>query len=497
MPLDKFEGKLAVKTRDQVVADFLRDWKLRQPGADTSPKSQPYVIAQNFGDAMMPLYANVPYLGDATTIVNARGAALVEWGTILGRPRQGASGAVGYVVCATATGGSTVVAGDIIKELKKNLEFEVISSSSVANGGLVAVRGITTGPATNLDAGTFLSWENPRAGMSSQATVFENANGSGLIGGANEETEDEWRQALLTLSANPTESGNEAEVVRAIFNIPGVSIQGGFVYPAVLGPGTKSVAITLRPSVPGGSRLPTNAHLTLVEAALKAKFPSDDGIVMVTLLEHVLPVVLRATWRDEASGFVDQDPFPAYYSPTVKVTDAASIKATSFRVTSAATVAPPGVGKTIALYNSTTRQFVAKRIKAVAEISANHTWDLTFETAVPTSDTTFVPANGAIVSPWAASMTDIVAPILSYFDGQGPGELLASFDDPGRRKRRYPAPTPSQWPNRIENRILDPLFSLVSDITVAEPTVPLATTVGTAPALAYVHRCSDIAIYPQ
>lgn len=497
MPIDKFEGRLAVRTRDEIVAAFLRDFKLRQPKADTAPKSQPYVIAQNFADQMMPLYADVPVLGDATTIVNARGAALVEWGRVLRRPRQGAAGAVGYVTCTTATGGSNVVQGDVIKELKKNLAFEVIANESVSDGGLVAIRGLTTGPATNLDPGTILTWENPRAGMAAQAVVFQNANGSGLVGGANQETEDEWRKALLIASANPTMSGNEAEVVQAVMDIPGVALQAAFVYPAVLGPGTKSVAVTLRPGVPGGSRLPTNAHLTLVEAALKSAFPSDDGIVMVTLLEHTLPVVLRATWRDEASGFVDQDPFPAYYSPTVKVTDVVSIKATSFRVTSAATVAPPAVGKTIALYNSVTRQFVAKRIKTVTEISANHTWDLTFETTVPTSDTTFVPANGAIVSPWAASMTDLVDPILAYFDAQGPGELFSSFDDPGRRRRRYPSPTPTQWPNRVENRLLDPVFSFVSDITVAEPSVPFATTVGTPPGLAYLHRCSDLAVYPQ
>lgn len=116
---------------------------------------------------------------------------------------------------------------------------------------------------------------------------------------------------------------------------------------------------------------------------------------------------------------------------------------------------------------------------------------------MPTSDTAFVPANGAMLSPWAASLPSLVEPVLTYFDAQGPGEMFASFSDPGWRKRRVPEPGPDSSPSKIENRMLDGLFELVSDVTIAAPTVPYATTVGTPPALAYLHRLTDLAIFPQ
>ncbi len=333
--------------------------------------------------------------------------------------------------------------------------------------------------------------------MAPQAVVFTNPDGSGLTGGANEETDAEWQAALLALSQRPPRAGNESEVLRAVYAIQGIAIQAVFVVPAVAGPGTKSVIITMRPPVRGGSRIPNNAHLSLVEASLKAVFAADDGIVMVSLVEQPVQPVLRVSWKTGAVGWADLSPWPGYYSPNVKVTNAVAIGATAFRVTSAAVVAAPSVGKTIALYDPVGRAFVPKRIASVTQISATHTWDLTFETSVPTSDVAFVPANGAIVSPWSESMNDLVTPVLDYVDRQGPGEMFAEFDDPGRRRRRVPEPGPDAWPSKIENRLLDGVFAVAADASIAEPSIPYPTTVGVPPAVAYLHRATDLAIFPQ
>lgn len=496
MPIDKFEGKLTTKTRDQIRDEYLRDFKLRQPAADTAPTTFPHLLGTNFADGLLPMYANVPVLGDATNFINAKGALLDVWGAVLGRARRPDVGAIGYVTVKTSSGGSNVVAGDVIKEPKRNLRFRVLVSSAVSDGDQVGIVGIDTGTATNITAGTEMKWLSPRAGMAERATVFENADGSGLTGGAAAEDDAQYAAALLQLSQNPPAMGNESQVLAELQKISGIAIQSGFVWPAISGPGTKAVTFTMRPSAPGGSRVPNGAQLSYVEATLKSLYPLDDGIVMVTLADHGVDVVLRVTFKEAASSYVDQSPWPEYVAAPIAVTNAVAITATAFRVTTASSISAPTVGKTIALYDSSARTFVAKQIATVTAAGAN-TWDLTFETTVPTSDTAFVPSNGAIVSPWAASMPSLVEPVLDYFDLQGPGEMFASFADPGWRKRRVPEPGPESWPSKVENRLTDALFSLVSDVTVAQPTVPYATTVGTPPALAYVHRLTDLAVYPQ
>ena len=88
MPIDKFEGKLVTKTRDQTRDEYLRDYKLRQPLADTAPGTLPHLLGTNTADSMLPMYANVPPLGDATTFLNAKGALLDLWGSVMGRARR-------------------------------------------------------------------------------------------------------------------------------------------------------------------------------------------------------------------------------------------------------------------------------------------------------------------------------------------------------------------------------------------------------------------------
>ena len=141
--------------------------------------------------------------------------------------------------------------------------------------------------------------------------------------------------------------------------------------------------------------------------------------------------------------------------------------------------------------------FERKTISFVSEVVANRTWDLTFDMSAGAS-TLFVPANGALVSPWSDSLDLILPPILDYFDHMGPGEMYDPLPDPGRRGRRQPE-NPEEWPSELSNKI-DALVQGVSAVrsaTLAEPGTTEPTSVGTPGVLAYLRRLTDIAVYSE
>lgn len=497
MPIDKFAGAIATKSRVQVREDWCASYKLRKPDADTGPKSFPFVIGSATADMAMPHYANAEVLGDATATTTARGKALDTEAEAAGRPRKKAAGAIGWVTVSTSTGGSNVVQGDLLKFKPTGKRYQAKITEPVGDGDEIIVQCVDTGPATNLAAGSILEWVSPRPGMSITATVFENTDGSGISGGTEDETDEELQQALLDLRRYPAAAGNENDVVRIIEGITGIGIQKAFVVPAVLGPGTKSIMFTMRPASAGDSRLPNSAVVALVESIVKDAFPSDDGIFAAMLTEEPVAVALEVTWRPDAKSWVDLSPWPASVSPGVAVNGGTTPTALSCRLRTSTNTTTPAVNQSIGFYDASNKKFVRKVIATVSVVIANQSWDVTFSGDSPLSDKSYVPVVDQLASPWADSLADLIAPIHAYVDKQGPGEMFATFDDPGRRKRRVPEPTPEAWPSRIENRLLTDVFKIAGDAEIVAPSVPLATPVGTPPLLALLHRCTDIAAYKQ
>lgn len=492
MPIDKLDGTLTVKKRDQIRDDFTRDHLVRMPDAEIGVNTDPFIVASNVADALAPIYATSLRLADATSFLTARGALLTQHASELGRPRKDATGGIGYVIIEASSGGGLINAGTELRYKPLGTRFRVITTDTYADGDLCAVQGIDTGPQTNVAADSTLTWVSPPAGILGTCLVFENTDGSGISGGAPEESDSELIEALKELHAEPAASGNDADVIQFIQKLQGIAVQKGFCFPCVLGPGEYAIAFTMRPDVPGASRLPNAAHIAFVEAAVKAAFPGDDGIHFPTMLEHAVKPCIKVRWRTDVSSWVDTMPWPPYASSKVVVSGAATPTVSTVRVSNATTA--PTVGKNIAFYDTVSRTFKAKRILTVTSLGGN-AYDLVFDMTGNASDPSFVPASAAIVSPLATDMDSLVESVLVYVDRQGPGEMYASFADAGRRQRRVPEPTPDDWPSSISNSILDDVFDLVADATLMEPTTPYATTVGTPGTLVYLHRVVDIGLF--
>lgn len=496
MPIDILSGQFPTKSRTQVRDDWLRSYKLRVPSADTSEGTEPFLLASITADTIAPQYAAGKQLADGTSWADISGELLDKEGNELGRPRKDATGASGYIILEAASGGASILSGTVIKEPQRNIRFQVTSTNVYLPGDLVPIEGLDVGSVTNLDPDTQLQWVSPPPGVGPTALVFENTDGTGLTGGHEIEDDDTYREAILNLFRDPPANGNQAAYIAAVEGIAGLAVQKAWVTSAVLGAGTTMICFTMRPSEPGASRLPNGAQIAHVEAELKAQFPADDGIMVATMLHDTSQPVkpaLKVKFRSAAEGYVDAVPWPPY--DATQVVTSGTPTATTARVINATTA--PTVGKTIAFYDSATRTFKRKRILTVTSLGGN-AYDLVFDDTLNVSDTGFVPATGALVSPYALSMNDLVQPLLEYGDKQGPGEVFASFSDPGIRQRRYPAPLPDEWPHEVTERITNGLFEIgvVDTVSLMKPTpTPYGTTIGTPGTLVYLHQITDIAIY--
>lgn len=490
MPIDRFNGEFVVKTRDQVRDEWLRDFKFRQTDADISPDSMVWLDASAAADAAMPLYYDVRLIANAIDINNAVGSQLDAIGEPIVGPRNPPTASQGYVFVVASVGGGQILAGALLRHRTRRTEYQALVTGVYTNGSRLSVQSLATGLDSDLEEGDVLEFENPPVGIGALATVDED----GITGGGPEEDDPTYRDRIKAARRDPPAAANWAHYVSEVERVPGISVEKAFAYPGIRGPGTVAIVFTMRPSSLGASRVPNGAQVAAVEAAVMANMPFDDGAEFGTLIEHDVAVALEVTWTSGSAGWVDTVPWPPAASPAVAIEGVAS--ATQFEV-NGSTAAAPVVGQTIALYDAVNRRFVAKRITDVVDNSGGF-YDLETDAGSATSDTTFTPVVGQLVSPWSASLPDIVEPVLTYMGRQGPGEQIASLPDPNGRKQRFPQ-SPAYWPSVITSRLTDGVDDLPSVLSVSlvSPSTPYATTTGSLGVASYLHVLSDLAVYPE
>jgi uncharacterized phage protein gp47/JayE len=512
MASDDIPGEFYTPTRDKVVADGKNSFVVRQMSVDPtktvdiSPTSFPAIIAEVFGDMAMPHYANEAAIAPTFLVKNNFGARLdrlakEKLGDVEGE-RLPATGGSGFMEATKIeVGGAPMDASTTLIHKPTSQRFRVVEDKTYQDGDSIQIIGISTGPATNLNYGEELQFESQPPGCSLTATVLPQNDGTGvlvgLIGGREGETDVELQTRIIEAQSNPKAAGNAAQVVQVAQRTAGVPVEKAFTYDAWMGPGTSSVAFTLRPDAVS-SRIPNSVQRGLVEANLRSAFPLDWSITVPTILTQELKIIVGVTWLASARGWADGDPWPGYVdADPLKVSvvyDSLSMRVATMGTLSAA----PVVGQTIALFDIVTKSFKRKRISLITTVTPGQLYDLTFTDALGASDS-FVPVVGALVSPWSPSLLRLPAAMLAYTRSLGPGEMFASLPDPGGRRRRWP-PSPSSWPSELTN--VDTVNAakasgVLADAEVLLPDTPRATTVGVPGVHVYLQQLTDLAVFPQ
>ena len=509
---------LNLPTRNQVRDWWIRDYRLRNPSARTDPGTEPFLKASVYADASAPLYANSQLIAANTSLQTMVGAALDAEAIGRGTQRLPAVGATGAVTITASAGGTTIYAGDI--GTIGVLSYQCTQAGTYANGNPVPVAGVSTGPGTNQNAGTTFTWQIPRTGCAATATVVAQVDGTGLSGGHDLETDNQLRQRLAFLSANPPSSGNDAQIQALASRCPGLSVEAAFTYPCIQGPGSTSVAFTLRATATGGNRIPNATQIALMSAWLQGpgQLPADLSITVAALVSNPAAWVLRPSWASTATSWTDTTPWPAFTSigtePKIAAPTTGTASPTYFRVVNAATA--PSVGQSVAVFDLPNLTFRKKKI-LTSSVDGGGGYDITVDTSNGSSDTSYTPLVGQFVCPWSDSLQTLVAPVVAYLASLGPGEMVGAFLDPGARQRRSP-PSPGVWPSVASSRIfagpvnaqpfvaygqqpappvptLSTLQSLL-DVSITEPTLPLTPPTGSPAVSAYLTVLGDLTGYP-
>lgn len=506
MAIDNFPEILVFNTRDQEVADYLRDYLLMAPDSDVTEGTQPWIDANVFAAQMALIYFDAIKTADGVSLSNRAGAYLEDYAASIGltpSTHLDAAGATGFVVMTGVSAGGTILsAGDILKSAS-GLQFKVVIGGTFANGQLCAIQAVDVGPQTNLAAGTQLKFSQQRPGSPATVPVYQQRDGSGLANGRDKESDDQMVIRIEKFQSNRPASGNDAEIQSVVENIPGFGVQKAFTYPAVTGPGMTCVVVMMQPSRIGASRIPDGAQQSIIGSALGLAFPADFGILQGLPVAQNTDLRLQIRWTPGASGWADFAPWPAYVSSPALIVSATS--ATVFRVNGSGQPLAPVIGQTIAVWDRANLTMRRKKLLTVTLVTTG-IWDVTCDPVNNASDTSYVPQAGDFISPWSDSigppinssgLNDVIGAVVNYFDNLGPGEQVATLTDQGQHRQWRNPLDPTAYPSTLTNKVLDPIDALPNVVaaTVVSPTIPWSPAVGTPGVLSSFLALHQFAIY--
>lgn len=502
MAVDSTPAKVRTPTRQQRVETYKRDYGLRNPTASTAVGEQVDVDARVFADQMVSVDAKAQSAGAALTFLNMSGDDLDKTFEPQGIKRPKAQGATGYVTITAASGGGPIFRGDEIKDLNTNLRFECLQTNlSYKDGDAVPIGGIDTGPETNLDAGTVLTWSEQRPGIGETATVQEQSDGEGLSGGRDKASDDEYKDLIAEAKSNPAAAGNGAQVAETAAETPGVPLAKVFTYPAILGNGTMAVVGLLKPSRTGASRKPTEIQRQAIESHVVGQFPHGDIYYFPTTLGDSVDLVLEARWTKSVPGWTDSITWPKRYdSGSGQIVVSSVTSATEFVLRTDdddyTGVDAPQVDNTIGFYDASKSKFSRKRILTV---SGSGPWTITCNTNLGITDTEYTPAVGQPCCPWSDSLDAAVKELLKVVERLGPGEMVADADlfDDGERRRRDPQ-SPAEWPSVLANKDLSDVLKIseIAEGAFVEG-ADTSTTVGVAGTTVYLLELRYFTVFPK
>ncbi len=253
-------------TLQQIITRTQTDIESRL--TDTDPKlrrSLLNILSRTLSGAVHGLYGYLEWMADQIIMDKAESEILDRHANIyLTQPRKAAVQAQGNITC-TGTDTTVIPAGTVLQR-SDGIELSTDADATIVAGTVtVAVTAVVGGGEGNTDAASKLTFVTPIAGIDSTATV----DVGGLIGGLDEENDDDLRARLLDRIQKPPQGGAKHDYIAWALEVSGVT--RAWCYPLEDGAGTVKVRFMMDDSY--GDGIPLAADVTTVNDYIDALRP--------------------------------------------------------------------------------------------------------------------------------------------------------------------------------------------------------------------------------
>ncbi|MBN8486364.1 MAG: baseplate J/gp47 family protein [Burkholderiales bacterium] len=259
---------------DRAAADI----EVELPGTDARlRRSNLGALARVHAAAVHGLYGYLQWVSQQVLVDQAEAEWLVRWAGLWGITRKAAAAATGNVTLSGESGADVPIYS--VLQRADGAQFRTQAAATISGGAAtVLVRALEAGLAGNAASATKLSFVEPVAGVATSATV---ASG-GLIGGRDEESDDELRSRVIARMQAPPAGGAAADYVSWARSVAGVT--RAWCYPQEDGPGTVVVRFVRDGDA---SIIPDSGQVAEVQTYINARRPVTATVTVEapTLLE--------------------------------------------------------------------------------------------------------------------------------------------------------------------------------------------------------------------
>ncbi len=264
----------------------------RLQGVDPTLRRSNVTVTADVLAAMTHLqYGYLEWMVEAVLMPDSAEAAYLErWASIWGLSRLGATTAAGNVTFS-GTNGTPIPSGSLVQR-SDGVQFATQAPASIASGtATVAVEAVIGAAAGNTDAGAALALSTAIAGVQPNAVVAV----GGLTGGADVESDDNFRARLLVRIRQPPQGGDAEDYVAWALEVPGVT--RAWAYPLHRGIGTVDVAFVMDGRL---NIIPLSGDVAAVQAYIDARRPVTADFLAFAPVATALNLTIQGLQPDTA-----------------------------------------------------------------------------------------------------------------------------------------------------------------------------------------------------
>lgn len=455
-----FEIRDAATIRDAILRGVRNGLIARGvANPNVTPGSDWFVWAQALANELEVVEANSAIKADEQMPDTATGDSLARIASIFGLSKQAAAGSAGGVVLSSSASTTVPTGSQLVDD--SGLAYEVDVGGVYADGATIPIRAISTGAATNHEAGDVLRWSDTPPFADEKAVV---ATG-GLVNGHDQEDDEGLRQRVFARLRNPPGSGNW-EHVAEVAEASAPQVEKGFVYPAAEGPATVHVAVTAQTTDTSKNRDVDSTVMTAqVVPNVKGLLPEHAYIVVTTVANVAadvaiglsLPEAPTANPPGPGGGWLNGTPWPAPDASTTWRTTVTGVTSTTIITVDAQTA--PSVGVTrIAWLSPTDWKLYSALVVGVTGTAGAY--------AITLDNPLVGITTGAYIWPECVNAQTYVDALLAAFAAMGPGEKTTNASA-FQRGFRHPRPA-SGWAYALGPTMLRAITDSGDEVEAAE-----------------------------